>query len=541
MRELAPWLRLIFRRPGRLIVGGALILITLLSGISLLALSGWFITETALVGLLLGAGAAASINLYVPGGGIRFFAIARTVSRYLERVYNHDTVLRLLTDIRVALFRKLAATARRDRPGLTGAQWLSRLTSDVDALDTLYLRLIAPTALAALATLLILLTCGWLFDGTTALAVAGFLGAGLVVATLACYWRTQPLASRQSDRQEALRTAVIEHLEGFSELTAAGRTGKHAAWLLRQAHQVTGNQAKIDTRAGWHEAVTHGLINLAAAVALWAGLSLYQSGAVSGPVLVLLPIALLGLAEAYAALPAAFARLGAVQSSAARLNNDCVGPETPANPRFPSPESLPGGFALVASDLSVRYPGHSPVLTHFDLQVGVAERLGVVGDSGSGKSSLADTFAGLLTPAHGEVNACFCAYLTQQTVIFNDTLRANLALARPAATDTELWRVLELVELADAFRKRPEGLDNWLGVGGSELSGGEARRVALARVLLSPAPLVLLDEPFTGLDPALRERISGRLDTWFEGKAVIALAHGPDALPGTDRVIHLTG
>ena len=165
MPELKPWLPLIFRRKGRLTVGAGLLLGTLLSGIGLLALSGWFLTETALVGLLLAAGIQAYINLYVPGGGIRFFAVSRTVFRYLERVYNHNTVLQLLTDIRVALFDRLAARPRTERSSRSGAQWLSRLTADVDALDTLYLRLIAPAALAAVVTLLLAAMAWLLFDG----------------------------------------------------------------------------------------------------------------------------------------------------------------------------------------------------------------------------------------------------------------------------------------------------------------------------------------------------------------------------------------
>ena len=171
MRELKPWLELILKRPGRLVVGGFLILATLLYGIALLAVSGWFLTKTALVGLLLAAGVAATINLYVPGGAIRFFAVSRTVFRYLERVYNHDTVLRLLTDIRVNLFSRLSRATRVRRGELSGAQWLSRLTSDVDALDTLYLRLIAPTALAGLVTVLVLVLAAILFDVGTAVLV----------------------------------------------------------------------------------------------------------------------------------------------------------------------------------------------------------------------------------------------------------------------------------------------------------------------------------------------------------------------------------
>lgn len=538
MRELKPWLALIYKRPGRLVVGGLLMLATLLSGIALLAVSGWFITETGLVGLLLAAGVAATINLYVPGGAIRFFAVSRTVFRYLERLYNHDTVLRLLTDIRVALFQRLARATRVRRGELSGAQWLSRLTNDVDALDTLYLRLIAPAALGGLVVLMLALLTALLFDIGSALLVGALLAAALLLATVGTFLATRGLAARQSDRQEALRTSVIEHIEGFPELTAAGRTGKHAAWLLRQAHRVTSEQASTDTRIGWHLAGTHFLINLSAVLALWAGFGLYQAGAVTGPVLVLLPIALLGLAEVFAMLPDAFGKLGATLSSAARLNRDGREEDPATGAAAGEP---PVAMALVAANLTVKHHGYPPLLTRFNLELRKGERLGIVGHSGIGKSSLADTLAGLLPLTQGTLARQHCAYLTQKTVLFEDTLRANLRLGAPEATDPTLWRLLEQMELAERFAAEPEGLDTWLGSAGSRLSGGEARRVALARVLLSDAPLVILDEPFTGLDTGSRERISERFATLLEGKSVISLGHGPDALPGTDRVIHLNG
>ncbi|MEX2475613.1 thiol reductant ABC exporter subunit CydC [Marinobacter sp.] len=548
MRDLLPWLRLVFRRPGRLVAGAALIFATLLSGIALLAVSGWFITETARVGLLIAAGTVATINLYVPGGAIRFFAVARTVFRYLERVYNHNTVLQLLTDIRVALFQKLSLASRGDRTALTGAQWLSRLTSDVDALDTLYLRLIAPAALAGVISMLVVALTAVLFDGQAALLVGLLLLAALGVATMGVYFRTRQLAFEQSDRQENLRVGVIEHLEGFAELTAAGRTGKHAAWLLRRAHQVSSDQARIETRVGWHLAGSHFLINLATVGALWAGIALFRADAISGPVLVLLPIAILGLGEVYGMLPDAFGKLGATVASAVRLNRDSA-PHPHSNPHSnlnPDRERetgdvAPTDTALQASDLAVKHPGHALLFSHFDLALKAGERLGIIGHSGSGKSSLADSFAGLLAPAQGAIASGPQAYLTQTTVLFDDTLRANLLLGSPNASDAELWRMLELVELAERFAGEPDQLDCWLGSGGNRLSGGEARRVALARVLLSPAWVIILDEPFTGLDADTRKRISRRMDTYLQGKSVISLVHGPDALPGTDRVIHLTG
>jgi ATP-binding cassette, subfamily C, bacterial CydC len=536
MRELKPWLQLIFKRPGRLVTGGFLILATLMSGIALLAVSGWFITKTALVGLLLATGVAATINLYIPGGAIRFFAVSRTVFRYLERLYNHDTVLRLLTDIRVALFKALAASGRSHRGGLTGAQWLSRLTSDVDALDTLYLRLIAPTALAALVTLLVAGLVATLSDIPTALLSGLMLLLALVVATIGVYLRTRHITARHSDRQDSLRTSVVEHIEGFAELTAAGRSGKHAARLMRQARQLSSEQARADVRTGWHLAATHCLVNLSAVFVLWAGFALYQAGNLSGPALVLLPITLLGLAEIYGMLPEAFGKLGATLASACRLNRDCQ-PQQPLD-NTDEPSDLPPGVAVRADNLTVRHPGHAPLFTHFNIELEDGEHVGIVGHSGSGKSSLADTLAGLL-PRHGRVASREFVYLTQQTVLFEDTLKANLLLGAPTATDTELWSMLQQMELAERFRLEADQLDTWLGSGGSRLSGGEARRVALARVLLNPAPVVMLDEPFTGLDADARARISRRMKKMLEGRAVISLAHGPDALPDTDRVIHL--
>lgn len=535
MHELKPWLQLIFRKRGRLVLGAGLLLATLLSGIALLALSGWFLTETAVVGLMFAAGIQAYINLYVPGSGIRFFAVSRTVSRYLERVYNHNTVLSLLTDIRVALFDRLALAGHRQRGERSGAQWLSRLTSDVDALDTLYLRLIAPTALAALITLLIVLLAWLLFSGLMAIVLLGMLSLALVLSTRGVYVRTRTLSAHLSDRQEALRGEVIEHLEGFAELTAAGRIGKHAGRLMRHALSLSTDQAMIDSRVGWHFAGTQLLINLAAAASLWIGLGLFQAQQVSGPVLVLLPIALLGLGEVYSMLPEAFGKFGATVSAARRLNQST---EPAAAAPVDRHEPMPTGQVLVAEDLSAGYPGQPPVLSHFTLTLNAGDRLGVVGVSGSGKSTLADTLAGVVSPLGGRFTALPCAYLTQSTVVFEDTVKANLLLGNPEATDGELWRILELVELAERFSGQG-GLNAWLGAAGNRLSGGEARRLALGRVLLSKAPLVILDEPFTGVDAETRARMTPLIEQWLNGRAVISLGHGPEALLPSDRVIHL--
>ena len=252
----------------------------------------------------------------------------------------------------------------------------------------------------------------------------------------------------------------------------------------------------------------------------------------------LLPIALLGLAEVYAMLPDAFGKLGATRSAAQRLNSD-HGLETAAASTANHAGELPEGLALQVRDITVGYPGYSPLLGHFTLELHPGDTVSIVGVSGSGKSTLADTLAGLAEPRRGERHSLPCAYLTQATVVFEDTVKANLLLASPNAEDGVLWRVLELVELAERFAQEAEGLDTWLGSAGNRLSGGEARRLVLARVLLSRAPVVILDEPFTGVDEATRTRISPQISRWLQGRTVVCLGHGPDALLASDRILHL--
>ena len=163
----------------------------------------------------------------------------------------------------------------------------------------------------------------------------------------------------------------------------------------------------------------------------------------------------------------------------------------------------------------------------------------MIGESGTGKSSFADTLAGVVPLLAGELTVPPCAYLTQGTVVFEDTVKANLLLGNPSATDTELWRVLDMLELADRFTREPDGLNTWLGSGGNRLSGGEARRLVLARVLLSRAPLVILDEPFTGVDAETRQRIAPRVQRHLEGRTLVCLGHAPEALLATERTLHL--
>ncbi|MEX0603418.1 MAG: thiol reductant ABC exporter subunit CydC [Marinobacter sp.] len=564
MNELLPWLRLIGQRKARLFVGAVLMLATLLSGLGLLALSGWFITATALAGILMAAGTAIIFDVYVPGGGIRAFALTRTVGRYLERVYNHDTVLRLLADIRVHVFRSLAASKSqfRDR----GSDWLARMTTDVDAMDTLFLRLVAPTGLAALLSLGLvgILGAGAGFD--FALVIAVFLISAFLTATIALYWRTGARSYRQQDALETLRGDVIEYLEGQAELTAAGVVPSHREKLLANTEQWSQNQSIIDQRSGWHGAISMLFVNGSVVAALWLGLHLFQTDVISGPVMVLIPLALLAMNEVYGMLPDAYARLGATIAAAQRLNRDSGYPSAAAtegsarsiiedSAAMSAPALAWSGVTinkLAAVGVKSDPAAADQMPPGFSYAVRPGKHVGFVGPSGCGKSTLANIAAGLSAPGAGRcqleseqgvVAPCahhaWVSYLTQTTHLFDDTLGNNLRIADPNASDQQLLSVLETVALTDLLAQLPEGLDTWLGAYGKQVSGGEARRIALARALLRDTGLIILDEPFTGLDETTRTVVRDRMSPWLAGKTVICFAHSPAALTQVDTVVTL--
>jgi ATP-binding cassette subfamily C protein CydC len=544
MHELSPWLRDMRHWRGRLCVGALLMLLTVLSAIGLLALSGWFITATGVTALLWAAGNRVFFDIYVPGSGIRFFALARTVARYTERVFNHNTVLGLLADLRVRHFSALAQLDGATLSRLRAAQWLNRLTADIDALDTLYLRLLAPPAVALLA---ILLVCGLvaLFHPWLALLLLLLLLALLLLATVGMARAGLHLSAQRVEQLDGLRVQCIEQLQGLAELTAAGSLGRHQQALLARSEQLINDQLALQGRVVLGQALSLFGVLGASLLGLFAGVIAYQQGLLSGPLMVMIALALMGLNEAFSALPAAFAQWGATCAAAARLNQQVA--ISGRLPHAASPFAVPANLALSWQDVAVTHAGLSGV----QLQLAAGERLALVGPSGCGKSTLAALAARLLDPDAGAVCVAgvpltaldldtwrgHIAYLTQETELLHGSIADNLLLGRPDASDAQLWWALDMVDLADTVEGTANGLNTWVGETGKQLSGGEGRRLALARVLLRDAPLVILDEPFSGLDEATRERIKPRINAWLQGRSALLLGHSEAALPQADRLL----
>jgi len=552
MSELRPYLRLLGARWPRLALGGALLLATTLAGMGLLALSGWFITAT-------GAAAAASVaslvafEVYTPGGAIRAFALGRTAARYGERLHNHDAVLRILADLRTAVFARLTRLDSSRLFRFRSADLLSRLTADIDALDALYLRTLAPPIVALVAIASVTGLIGW-FAPALAPIVGGVLAllwGALVVGGLAI--GTTPSEAVVA-RTQMLRRRVLEHVEGLSELLCFGTLERHAAVLGSEQRARALAQRRLALRHAVGEAVATAGVQLASAAALVGGVALHAQGSVSVAVVVLMSLAPLGLAELLGALPGGFIQLGRSRSAARRINDQMAVLPGVVDP--PSPRSLPAGQSLVFTGVTHRYSDYAPpVLDGLDLSVAEGERVAVVGRSGAGKSTLAALALRRLDPDAGRV--CLgdvpvnklaladlrsrVAYLTQSTELLDASLAANLRIAAPQASDNQLWDALATAGLDAFVGELPRGLATNVGQGGSRLSGGQARRLSLARVVLRDPAVVILDEPLAGLDAASADAVSQRLVPWLTGRAVLMLGHATAVLPPAQRVVVLNG
>lgn len=550
MRELRPWLRLLQRHRRQLAVGLVLMAATLMAGLGLLALSGWFITATAITALAWAAGLNASLNLYAPGGGIRFFALARTASRYFERLVNHDVVLRLLADIRVELFRKLLRAEAYSAKRLGSAAFLNRLVSDVDTLDNLYLRQIAPP-LVALAGSLGAAGLIAVFAPALSLVVLAVLVPWLGVVTLGMAWWTRRHGAAEMEAAERLRSHALTELEGMAELSAAGLLSRDQNDLLGEDNAQRYRQMQQETSAISGQALNTLVIHLLVAALLLFASQAWQAGQISGAVMVLIPLVIMALSEGFLPLPRAFMRWGATEAAAERLNTqDGSQPDSSGQP---SEVGLPENPTLTWSHIRVAR-GAPVVFEDFSLSVSPGERLVITGASGSGKSTLASLAARLTAPDDGQVmvngndGALFSlsewreriSLLTQDAHLFNESVAANLRVGDADASESRLWRVLEAVDLAPLVASLDRGLETPVGEGGGQLSGGEGRRLALARVLLRSAPIVILDEPFTGLDEATAERVWKGIQHWLSGCSVVLMLHDSMPFIEADRVISLT-
>ncbi|MEW5560016.1 cysteine/glutathione ABC transporter ATP-binding protein/permease CydC [Enterobacter asburiae] len=543
MRVLAPYLALYKRHKWLLSLGIILAIVTLLASIGLITLSGWFLSASAAVGF---AGAY-SFNYMLPAAGVRGAAIIRTAGRYFERLVSHDATFRVLQHLRVFTFSKLLPLSPGGLARFRQGELLNRVVADVDTLDHLYLRVISPL-IGALVVILVV-TFGLSFlDATLALTLGGIMLLTLVALPPLFYRTGKPTGENLTRLRGEYRQQLTSWLHGQAELTIFGASTRYR----EQMEQTEMNWHDAQRRQSELTALSQALMLLIGATAvivmLWMAAGGVGDNMQPGPLIALFVFCALAAFEALAPVTTAFQHLGKVMASASRITDlTSQQPEV----TFPSAVSTsPDRISLTLSDISFTYPQQSqPALEHVTLQVNAGEHVAILGRTGCGKSTLLQLLTRAWDPQHGELLLNqqplpsfdemtlrrSMSMVPQRVHLFSATLRDNLLLAAPQATDEALADVLMRTGLEKLLEDG--GLNSWLGEGGRQLSGGELRRLAIARALLHDAPLMLLDEPTEGLDATTEAQILDLLAEVMREKTVLMVTHRLRGLARFNQII----
>ncbi|MBH0238323.1 thiol reductant ABC exporter subunit CydC [Methylobrevis albus] len=543
MRAILVILRFFLRRAaGRLALGTLLLVATLAAGAGLFAVSGWLIAGSALAGLGL-----IVFDTFRPSAGIRFFAVGRTVARYAERLASHDATLRVLAALRVAVFRGLAASPGPAQPG---GRMLGRLSGDVDALDGLTIRLAAPAVATLVAGAAGLVLLGAV---SVPLALAVFVPAllgGLLVPVVLGLRATRD-ARRKLAALDAVRLRLADLDRGRTDLALAGRLGEKVAAVGDAATRA----AVAERRLARREAVIRaaGLLGGQGAIAAAAlvGAGLLAAGAISGPLFVAVVIGAFAAIELVGPLRAGALDLGRTAVAARRLAPLVEVGERAAGTVTPAPAAGTAAASLHFENVDFRWADDRPaILENFSGVVPAGRRIALVGPSGVGKSTLLALAAGLARPDAGRVSlggagiaapgrsesGAAIGLLTQSTRLFRGTIADNLRLAAPEAADDDLLAACRTAGFAPVLERLPAGLATGLGDGGSGLSGGERRRLALARLILARPALWLVDEPTEGLDAVAAAAVLAGLDAAIGSATALIVTHRPEDAAIADEI-----
>ncbi|MFC8300848.1 thiol reductant ABC exporter subunit CydC [Micromonospora orduensis] len=525
---------------GRLVGAGLLAAATEFAGLALMATATWL--------LMSAAGQPPLDRLTVAIVAVRALAISRGVFRYTERLAGHDAVLRMITDVRARVFATLAA---RRTAGHRSGDVLSRLVSDVEAVQDLLLRVLVPGSAAALVGVLAVGGATLISPLTGAALVVGLLVAGVALPALATVV-TRRSAAEVAPLRGALATDAVDLTHGAADLAAFGATDA----ALRAAEQRAGRLARLERRlaatgfavdaAGVLVAgLTAGAVVLAALAADVPGV-LVGVLAVGSLTAVEVALALVAAARQWTQLRPGLTRVAAL------LDGDTPTPPTAEGSLHPA-----GPYDLRFVELTVRYrAGAAPALDGIDLDLPAGRRIAVVGPSGAGKSTLAAVLTGAVRPTSGRVelgDRDLSAYTEQElpravggllaeAYVFHATVRENLLLGRADAGDDELAAATAAAGLLDWVRAQPAGWDTLVGEEGGQLSGGQRQRLALARALLAAPPVLVLDEPTEGLDPAAADAVlASALAATPAGHSVLLISHRLSGLAELDEIVVLDG
>ena len=548
-RQLAPFIKLLRHHLKWMALGTGLGLLAVGSAVGLLALSGWFICAAAYAGL--SATSAQLFNFFHPSIGIRLFAISRTLARYAERVFTHDTTFRILQSLRSWFYIHLEPLAPSRLMMFRSGDILNRIVADIDALDNLYLRVLSPTLIALLMMLLVTAFL-WIFNPLIALSTALFLLVAGFCVPLVALRLGSTAGHKLTHYTSDLRIRIVDGLQGLPELLVFEACPQYLERVAQSSLALVKNQLRMSHIRGAAAALITLISGLAVLVVLYLAVNLVNRGSLDGAGLALVTLAVMASFEAILPLPAAYQYLGQTREAGRRLLEIV---HTQPQVLFPERSitlNRPAGIKF--EKVSFRYHEKAPwALRAVDFQIPAGQRVAVIGETGSGKSTLVRLLVRFWNPVAGRIQIGeedvrnfneselrrIISVVSQQPHMFNTTLKENLLVACPGAGEDDLRAALEAVQLSDFVNDLPAGLETWIGEAGQLLSGGQARRLAVARAILHKAPLWVLDEPTEGLDPITERKMMRALKEQIAERTLLLITHRLVDLNWMDQIVML--
>ncbi|MFN8471142.1 MAG: thiol reductant ABC exporter subunit CydC [Anaerolineae bacterium] len=516
---------------------------TVSAGVGLMAMSAYLIAKAAIVN------SAVDLSLIVTG--VRFFAISRAALRYAERYVTHTTTFRILTNLRVWFYASIEPLAPARLLQYRSGDLLTRIMADIDTLENFYVRGVAPPVAAALVTALACAILG-AFDISLGVALLVFLLlTGVALPLMTQRLSRGPATDLISMRAELNATAVDE-IQGMADLLVFDQASQYQTGAVALAEKLNRIQEHIAVVRGMGNALAMLLTGLAGLTVLGLAIPLVNNGRIEGVFLALLPLTAIASFEAVQPLAQAWQNLEASQAAARRLFELIDAEPAVAEPAGPSPQ--PEDYSVVVSDLSFAYaPDEAPVLHGVSFAVPSGGRLLIVGPSGAGKSTLVNLLLRFwdysggsiriggheLREYHPDDARALLGVVAQDTYLFNGTIRDNLRLADADASDEEIRAACREAQLDEFIQALPQAYDTWIGENGFRLSGGERQRLAIARVLLKNAPILILDEATAHLDAVTERNVADALAGLMVGRTTLIIAHRGAFSEPDDQVLVL--
>lgn len=539
---LRPYIALYKHYFWQIVIGLSLAILTLFASVFLLSLSGWFLASTAVAGV---AGLY-TFNYMLPAAGVRAAAIVRTASRYAERLVDHNTTFKILAYLRTLAFSKILPLSANQLAQYQKADLLNRFIVDIDALDHLYLKLFSPIVTALIIIVMLFVGLSYI-NLPIALIISIVLTITLLAIPVIFYHAGKQLGETLAKQQSEYRALLINYLQGQAELTLFNAQDRYRVKLNQLESDWLYHQQKQSTLVALSSALVVLIAGFLTLLVLWL-ITHYTLS----PLVALFVFVCLASSEILAPIPTAFIFLGQVLASAKRTT--ALFNQTP-DIKFTEQGKVIDltSAKLQFNDISFSYPNQPfAVLNHFSLTIEAGKHIGLIGKTGCGKSTLLNLVTRTWDPTSGNIfindtpiNQLdeptlrqVIAVVPQVITIFSDTLRKNLLIGDPKASDQQLIDVLQKVELSKLLSTE-HGLDLPLGQGGRSLSGGEIRRIGIARALLHNSPLVLMDEPTESLDQQTEQQIIQLIKQTCQNKTLLMVTHRLTDNPLFDQVIEL--